>query len=425
MMSSKSGGGKVVAVDGPLTEVEMGEADAIGRRLRGELLGALERDGRLERSAISLARELGLDRNVCQRVIAGLDSRLDGVGALAKFPGAEGLALFARALIEHAGRSVKRSALLAAVESYEQFVRRTGGSQTRLLRRIQLRATERDRGVSKDNLATRKKLFEVATELQGYSVDAMIAIAGLRPMPESPEFAEGFHVMGLLGTRAYTAPMNLVTQSFTVRDRAAAIASEIKHEPLAGAPVAGLNLIEEFCTAPLPSSIFDSMDGRTRTIVEPGEDGAGPVNIVTGSRWQPDVHPALQPDPRWSNALGVHRPVRRMVQDVYLHRSLASMCVPAVASYLWHPGLTGNPAKHWNSALPGKYTLQMLGAGIANSATDAWEDHRRLTARVFELLGWDPAEMVGYRCEVEYPTWASVFYMMFDFGGAQKPLPAT
>jgi hypothetical protein len=39
---------------------------------------------------------------------------------------------------------------------------------------------------------------------------------------------------------------------------------------------------------------------------------------------------------------------------------------------------------------------------------------------VFERVGWDPEQFVGYRCEVAYPVWQAAYCMLFDFGPAKS-----
>jgi len=405
----------VATLAGPLSQSELQEATLVSDRVRGELQVALENLRDADQPTLAFSRVLGVNRNICQRVSAGLDPRLDALTALTKLPGPEGLQLFASALQERAGHQAARSALTAAVESYGAFVRAAGGSQAGLIRRIEITA-RRDGGLeTTDNVGVRKRMYEAATDLQGHSLDTLISIAAVRPMQGSAEFTEGLSIKGFVGLRAFAAPAPLVNRNFTLRHEAHLIAAETLHEPLAGHSADGMNLIEEFCSSPLPSSAFDVFDGGSRTIVEPGTDRTDPVDVVMGTRWRPYVHPTLHTDPRWWTLARIDRPIRRVVQDVYLHRSLAYSCVPAVGAYLWHSDFTGNASKDWHSRLPGRYTIEMLGAGTAQAATDAWHRHASLTSRMFQLAGWDPSEMVGYRCEVAYPIWASVLSMSFDF----------
>jgi len=407
---------------GPLNQFEFQAGTLVSDRLRAELLTALEKLRGTNEPTPALSRVLGVNRNICQRVVAGLDPRLDPLTALTKLPGLEGLHLFADALAERGGRGVRHTALTAAVEAYGAFVRTAGGSQAGLIRRIEMTSRGRDGAQATDNVAVRRRMFDIATELQGHALDTLISIAAVRPMLGSGEFTEGLSVKGFVGLRAYTAPVPLVMRNVTLRHEAHLIAVETLHEPLTGQNATGLNLIEEFCSSPLPSSAFDMFDGGARTIVEPGTERLDPMDVVMGTRWRPYLHPTLHTDPRWWTLLRVDRPVRRAVLDVYLHRSMAFSCVPTVGAYLWHPGITGNASKDWHSRLPGRYTIEMLGAGTAQAATDAWRRHAALTERMFELAGWNPGEMVGFRCEVAYPIWASVLSMSFDFTGAAAPV---
>ncbi len=396
-------------------------------RLRGELQRALEKQRKAGQPSLALSRTLGVNRNICQRVTAGLDPRLDPLTALTKLPGPDGLLLLAGALAalnERDGlapRASRRTALTAAIDAYAGFIRAAGGSQAGLIRRIEMSA--RGREGAADNLATRRRLFDVALDLQGHAADTVISIAAVRPITGSTQFTEGLSVKGFFGLRALSAPVSLEMRNFTLRHQAQLVAVETQHEPLSGNAGAGLNLIEEFCSRPLPSSVFDPFDGGARTIIEPGAERVDPVDIVMGTRWRPYLHPTLHDDVRWWTALRIDRPVRRAVFDVYLHRSLAAACVPSIGCYLWHPGFTGNPAIDWHCRLPGRYTLELLGAGIAQAPSAAWQRHAALTARALELAGWPADELVGFRCDAAFPTWGSVLSMSFDFNGATASHP--
>jgi hypothetical protein len=59
--------------------------------------------------------------------------------------------------------------------------------------------------------------------------------------------------------------------------------------------------------------------------------------------------------------------------------------------------------------------VEILGPGTASAASEAWDRQRQLTESVFELGGWNPAEFVGYRCDVPEPMWGVTYYMIFDF----------
>lgn len=410
------------ATDRPLTQEEIAEADVVAQRLRGELLRAIEKRADANHSVLALARDLNLNRNVCQRIVAATDSRLSSLETLVKLPGPDGLMLFAAAIQSNGdrGKSTKQTALVAAIEGYQRFIRTTSGSQARLIRRVEASLSNQSAGQPADNVATRRQLYEVARDMLGYSVEVVTSVTALRPIPDSPEFTEGINAYGLLGARALTAPVPLVSVAHYSRGQADNLAEEMHISPLDKQHPSGLNVMEEFCTKPLPESVVDYSAGCMRTVVEPAADRQTPTDFVMGRHWRPDVHPALQKDPVVYQNVGIHRPAQRLVLDVYLHRSMAAACVPAIAAYLWHPGLTGNPTKHWNSRLPGKFTLELLGAGIHNAATSAWPLQQRLTTRCFELAGWDGQDFVGYRCDVEYPTWASVYYMMFDFSASIK-----
>ncbi len=418
----------------PLSPAEIVEAQAILDRLRGEMLSALEKSGLSGRSALALSRDLDINRNISQRIAewlnsgAGVGGEDDSLDALTKLPGAEGLGRFARALgarLEGKGRSGSglKTPLLPAVVAYTCMVERVAGSRAELIRRVEATSRLRANVKASDNIDERRRFFEAAVTLHGCAVDVVLAINVVRPIPDSPRFVELINSFGLIGVQSLTAPVALASHLNHTREYAGQLAEEKKTVPLDPNAHDGSQMLRDFCSASLPPATQDERDGFTRYVVEPGSGGMeehpGGVDFVRASKSWPAVHPADEADPNWYQSLATRRPSRRLVLDCYLHRSMAFACVPAVAPYYWHPGLTGNPRKHWYDRLPGRYALEMLGQGRAHSASAAWPRHAALTQRLFQLAGWNSDDFVGYRLDVIYPIWGAAHYMMFDFTSPQ------
>ncbi len=409
----------------PFSPEEIAQIQALCDRLRGELLAMLEHVPRSGRSSLALARDLNLNRNVCQRVTEWLSCGLEPVESLTKLPSPEGVQMFVAALLHRTGRSGVQVPLLTAANAFERFVIAAAGSRASLMRRVEATLLNRASDPGGDNLACRKIFFDAATQLNGHCVDTTLSITLLRPMPQSPDFIEGVNAHGLIGVRSLASPVSLVSLSHYSRNVIGDLAHEMKTVPLAppreGGPDHGSSLLlREFCSDTLPPESVDLGEGVCRTVIEPDPlQQRGAVDVVRGSRWFPDVHPALQPDLNYYCSLSIRRPSRRMVFDAYLHRSMAAKCVPSTAAYYFHPGLTGNPTRHWNDRLPGKTPLEVLGVGGSQARADAWPRYADLSRRIFELAGWPADEFVGFRCDVSYPIWSGMYYMMFDFSSSR------
>jgi len=118
-------------------------------------------------------------------------------------------------------------------------------------------------------------------------------------------------------------------------------------------------------------------------------------------------------------------PARRLVCDTWLHRDIARLCTPSLELHLYAPALGAGPLGRWSTRFPGGPRLQLLGAGVGNAGTSAYARHAEMMGALFEALGWDAGEFVGFRCDVAYPVWRAAYMMIFDFAGNELPVPET
>lgn len=338
--------------------------------------------------------------------MAGLEPGLAPLEALSRLPGVEGMTLFAQALNARSSRANTRSPLLGAVEAYANFVQAAGGSQAGLIKRIGLSTRAAD-GVVADTIGARRKLYEGASEMLGYACETALYVQAIRPVPGSPTTIEGMDMVGSIGLRARMTNVTVVVGLFANDQRT--------YTPLDHENGSGRTMLEEFCTQPLPIATEESQAGVSRTALEFRTGTPTSVDFIFGQRWSPQAHPMLLPEREYYTSATITRPSRRLIFDVYMHRSMASLCVPSAAPFLRNPMFAGGPAQRWGDRLPGRVPIEHLGVGLGNVASSSWHSHLRLIRRGFELSGWNPDEFVGFRCDVPYPTWAAAYYMNFDF----------
>lgn len=398
----------------PLSNYELAEATDVAERLRGELYSVLLQASLADHTAMALASKLGINRNITQRTFAGLDREYSAVLSLGRFPGPEGLRTLAGAIHKHAklAKGVYAT-LLAAIDSYERFINTTAGSQLKLIRRIEIgeRGHLQDQGG--DNLPLRKKLFEHNAELFSTSLETMVSLSMVRPLPDDPDRIEGADLLGAIGMQS-SKPRRVAGSSlFGGEGRA--------YRPIFPPHPSGVNLAEEFCSKPLPKTLVEYQEGVTKTMLELDCVPPASCTYVIGHRWASDLHPALQSDPFWWNSIGVYQPIKRLLMDVYIHKSMASRSVASLIPLVWDPSKSGNPIQHWNSRIPGRYALEMLGSEGDKVATTSWPRHKDLVARTFDALGWPARDFVGFRCDIAYPLWSSSVYIVFDFRSGKEP----
>lgn len=404
----------------PFSQEEVDRIESLAPRIRGELSAAVTRVRTGGESVLALSRKLGIDRNLCRRVVAGVRPGVSNWDLLEQLPGTEGLRMFALAAAKEISGKDVRSVLLSTVEQYESLVQDLGGSQTKFLQR--LHATRQAgrgspvAGGAVDNIDTRARLREAATELVGFDVSYLTSLTMVRPIPDSPELIELLQATGLIGLRPLRGPVTVVSRGYAMRKTAEELAVEQHARPLT-ADADGMGLVREFCSDPPPVCISEGSDGHARLVLDTDAHAPGSMHdVAIATHWSPGVNPMReQTEKWWYQVVSVRRPSRRLVFDVYLHRSMAASCVPTAAAFLWHPALTGDLARHWDDRLPGRVTIEMLGRSTLNAATDGWASHRRFVERVFELGGWTPDDFVGFRIDVAEPLWGASYFMSFDF----------
>ena len=177
-------------------------------------------------------------------------------------------------------------------------------------------------------------------------------------------------------------------------------------------------MLEPFSTPAVPYVVETVDDQMILEVFDPDRSVPGPVDLFTGPfREDGIVHPSHTAQPVWNDTVILGIPSRHLLKDVYLEKRLAMASIPSVGVYLLgiQGILQGLPRARWYDRIPGTPALRVLGQGIAQSVSDVFPRHPELTARLFELSGWNPNDFVGYRCEVHYPIWQAQYVTSFEF----------
>jgi len=415
-----------------LTEIERAEAEQTARRLYGELRGVIGLLPEHDRGGSAMARALELDRATCQRLVAATARPDSGVETLVQLPGVMGLRQFIESVEKRCaqlghGAIEQLAAASAAVDRFEVLIHELGGSQRKLKARL---ASERaggpggfisSTGASNDPVV-RESLFRAGAAVTGRWSESSIAISVIRPVPSDPSRTQTVKLRALIGHHA----------------RADAVALEIGHtsptQVLAPSPGHDPNtphwrtpgiLIEPFCSTPLPRMVSHTAGSRIVHVIDPPLPGeTNNTDIVIADR-EPneDVHPATL-DPAVGEVWALMNfPARRLIFDVYLHRDIACRCIPSLELHLWTPQTGAHASSRWSTRFPGGPRLGLLGPGLRGSQTDSYARHAELTAHLFERVGWESEQFIGYRCESIFPVWRGGYCMVFDFSSPAE-LPA-
>jgi hypothetical protein len=429
------------------TKSEREAAAQIARRLCVEFRGLVSLLPKPLRSASAMSRALGVDRNTCQRIVSSTAIELTDERLLVRLPGVQGLRQFIEALKrDHSdGRSVDQlDAAAAAVDAFESLVQRLGGSQRRLRQRLEA-DPDLDSGtirIPSDELDARRSLFKAAAEVVGRWSDLMVSMSLIRPVPGYPLLTDCVRAQARLGHvwRGSAVPfeINASAPDHLALNSARGFSGEESgiHQSLASRPARGDTpdlLLPQFCTRPLPRVTSRSWGNRGLHVIDAAEPTNGePIDVVVGYRRStPDKHPATQDPPIGEVSTLTTYPSRRLICDVYLHRDIAKMCSPSLEAHLGSPSLPSPLRARWSTRFPGGPRLELLGAGLHNTATPAYSRQLELTSHVFSEVGWDPEEFIGYRCDVVFPIWQAAYCLLFDFSehtmteGQSTPAPTT
>ncbi len=404
--------------DSPLSEEELRAAERLAGRVHAELSGLLRGAPSTARSASGLARYLGMERTVCQRMVGALHRNEPDVSLLTRLPGVRSLgAIVQRAEDAGIDGEVCRSAA-AAVELLVEFFYRAGGSQAAFARRLSARpGPVRASGTEKESDGA--ALARAARRIVGRWSDVQLQTAVYRPHPERSGEMQTGRMRGFIGHRAEAdaAPLVMLNRKATV---AGARPDRGEYQSLSGE--GGPELLfaaAPFCTEPVARATTRRGDGRMVQIIDPpGECGESGYDFVSADRSASSLPlPTVESPPVHEVWTSIDYPAAALLFDVWQHRDLARACIPSLSAHLYRINVIETVGERWYTRLAGGPKLQLLGSGLENAPSEVWPRQADALSWLFDRLGWDPSEFVGYRCEVRVPLWRIGYLMSFDFGG--------
>ncbi len=421
--------------NGPLSAEEYQVADRAARRLHGDLRTLLAEMPAEARTASGLSRCLDVDRTTCQRVVSVAREPYRGPQAIANLPGIPGLRQVAAAAREHADGHPSEEALVsldASIDGYERLIQRLAGSQTKLVRRLSATPLAGEAATPVNSLESgdgrwesyARQLFESAAELTGRYSETWLAVYAYRVHPHDPDRLVVSRVYGLIGHRTRVDAVPLVIHNFSSPNRDAsptdAVQRGFQHldERAIEAGSTPEVVIPEFTSNPLPL-VSSKQPGAflVQSIDVDGETNGGPFDLILGSR-AVTPHPRTQSPAVEETWAMINFPVRRLLFDVYLHQDLATRSIADLDVHLWRPDFASSAADRWQTRFVRPPKLIMLGRGIEDAASPAYDRHAELTRLFFEQSREDPQAYIGHRCEVAHPLWRTGYCMTFDFGAS-------
>ena len=403
-------------------------AEAVGRALRESLNSVLRRLPPGVATVAEVARHLGLNRSICQRVVLGVRDAQDGLGVIERFPGVRGLEQFLEAAVDNGCPAGVAAAARRAVESYARLVSHSGGSQSRLVGRIEAHRGDAPPpdapAAAPEQLDRWRRLcHEGAVGLTGLSSAARVDLVIVGPAAGGRGRAAGrvttvnATVMAGIQAAPYAMPL-------TRRSRLAGLSPVPQRDALGRVGAAGGVtpdlLLRDFTTRPLPRVTTRTEGEMLIQIFDPDRGGdGGPFDVAAalafGWTWG---QPRGPDSDYYTVGRVIGPPARRLVLDVYLHRGLPPP--REVAAHVLRPGATGSlgdarPRARWFDRLPLEHDLTLLAGRPGDRPSDAYPRLGELTRSLVDSMGWAETDFAGYRLEVEYPLFDMEYVVAFEF----------
>lgn len=400
----------------------------VGDRLRAAFRGVVESFPPNARNISGMARWLNVHKATCQRIVEGLDAGRDGLSCFARFPGTEGMRLHLAAARDHGVLLDAVEAASAAVDEYEALLGVYGHTQRGLVRIIESLRVEfagpkgqPDRELAEDQ---RKALYDGARRVTGEEIRAKTLVAIIRPRADQPARLDASFYTRLVGAKrhAFSRPIvSSILAGWWAHLHSAEVpdANRPANVPPEYPP---FSLIREFSTAGAKPVKIGQADSKTLVVVDlenvPSDgDGLGPADIAVVFRSVAVPSPLWTSSGRMNVAMRFNYPCRTMLMDVFLHHTLAASVAPNIASYsvTATPGdmPDGGPDHCWHERFPDAPELITLGRNEPRPRAHM-PRHDEFIDHAFAHEGANPADYVGYRCEVAYPIWQSEYRLYFE-----------
>lgn len=406
----------------PLADREARALERALRVLHRELRAFLAAMPADSQTASGLARRLNIERTTCQRAVFAAVQPFSGLEMVRQLPGVAGLKMLAEAAGQMDSAESRRAAtgLHEAIAAYDDISRRVAGSRSRLMARIEAPGVTSPSPAANDPERQRAQLFEAAAGLTGRFSQTWLAAHIYEPT-DRPDRLIQTRGHGLIGHVAREDAVPLTFHVFTAPPPGQAPPEDTgRFVPLVAAADddGPAELLRAFSTRPAP--VVRSRQPNeflVQTVDANPDEPARPFDLVFGLVGQM-VHPGAAPpylEELWAL---INFPVRWMLLDVFLRRDLGRTCVPGLDVHLWRPDFASQVGERWQTRFSTAPKLQVLGFDIAQP-TPAYARQPEFLAYLFQQRGLDPAEFVGYRCEVAYPMWRTGYRITFDFGEAR------
>jgi hypothetical protein len=384
-----------------------------GRTLGEALRDVVERIPGRPEGPQRLAEALGLDKVLASRLLKCL-RQSDPIAIVHHAPGPEPLRRLLRAARSRGVPAAVVSTAEAAVQAFEDLIRREAGDRSALLAVLAAWLPE---ARQEFELRRKQTAYRAMSQLKGASAETSLGTVLLHPNPDGTTL-DVVWLLGILGLRRLR-PGAVVR--LTTRRQVEEVDAGREPRNLAGDLEDGADSLrlDDFCHA-TPATIEVTRGGDVVHYLL-GETGFGPrsevdlllaeVNLAEMPRYVAPEHHR-----RGYTFTEVSLPVRRMLFDVFLHEDVYPGQRPELLVYDTVPEGVANvndPARDVDR-LETTDTVHPIVSGVDGARTAEVPRYREMLGHVFDRMAWDPSRFRGFRCRVEYPIYGTQVCMAFD-----------
>jgi hypothetical protein len=304
-----------------------------------------------------------------------------------------------------------------AFEGFEQFAERNAGDREGLEAMLGVCLPEERQ---KYELASKEAIFKGFSQLRGIAKDTAVVARFRRPSESDPATLDSAVLVGDFGIyRSHPETGLGFTHSLLLPP---------SHMPaqfctLSGQASTDVNdyLLPEFCSVPTPQFKFARVVANEITYDFTIKDIGlrATVDVVLAryskalhSRYRTQDNPATE-----SIAAQIEEPIKRLVQDVFLHKDVYPGSKPRLAVHdTIARGLVNifdDPSRQ-QDRFRAHESIMPIPGGVQHAKLRGVPRYGEMIEHVCAKLGWNPEDFRGYRLEVQYPILGAQYSIGFD-----------
>lgn len=385
-------------------------------RLRASLANLLASlPGRVVRAG-DLRKILRLDYKLCWKATR-VARAADPLAAAIHVPTPAGM----RSLLEAAAASGVPAEVVgevaAAAADFEELVSSHAGDRSSFDAMVSGFAG----GTGAITLSQRRLSFRLNSCIWGAQARTQLK-CGLFCPSGSPDRVDVAQLNGLIRLRQLRAGARLVVSRTRISDDKGEPIEGLVRQPLdvGGRTGAGVGLLEEFCSQPLPTIRWTEAGGGfvhgELEVAAVGNRGA--LTIVDGS-FSPAAVPRYRAEFNWYNQLNarVHVPCEVLLVDLLIHCDTYEPGVVSPRVYVYGELFPGPPwpaPSRARDLLPITESVVYLGRGPSVMRTSDVPRYPEMIQYVLDRLGWAGEHFDVYRVRLAYPVTPTTVTLRFE-----------